>query len=85
MSYSTQGDNSLISFVQQIGLFLKGLPAIPLAQALPDGRQAGRRAGRYPKRNSTSAGSGQSLRVYSREVIELMRCFLNPQRLATSS
>ena len=24
MSYSTQGDNSLISFVQQIGLFLKG-------------------------------------------------------------
>jgi hypothetical protein len=33
MSYSTQGDNSLIPFVQQIGLFLKGLPAIALAQA----------------------------------------------------
>ena len=41
MSYSTQGDNSLIPFIQQIGLFLKGLPAIALAQALPDGRQAG--------------------------------------------
>ncbi len=33
MSYSTQGDNSLIPFVQQIGLFPKGLPAIALAQA----------------------------------------------------
>ena len=37
MSYSTQSDNSLISFVQQIGLFLKRLPAIALAQARPAG------------------------------------------------
>ena len=33
MNYSTQSNNSLTSFVHQIGLFLKGLPAIALAQA----------------------------------------------------
>jgi hypothetical protein len=40
---------------------------------------------RYPGGIPPVPAVAKSLRVYCTELIELMRCFLNPQRLATSS